>query len=69
MLENKMRQVAEMFGKKLGEEFSVKYQVSKYKWVIQYHLSFTENGLMVYGKYKDIILRQLLTGKAVIVDD
>jgi hypothetical protein len=66
---NKMAEVAAMFGKKLGEEFSVKYQISKYKWCIEYHLAFTDKGITHYGKSKDIILRQLLTGKAVIVDD
>jgi hypothetical protein len=52
-----------------GEEFTVKYQVSKYKWCIEYHLTFTDKGLTHYGKTKDIILRQLLAGKAVIVDE
>jgi hypothetical protein len=69
MNENKMEQVAALFGKKLGEEFSVKYQISKYKWCIEYHLAFTDKGLTHYGKSKDVILRQLLTGQAVIVDD
>ena len=69
MAENKMEQVAAMFGKKLGEEFTVKYQVSKYKWYIVDNLAFTDRGLTYYGKYKDAILRQLLTGQAVIVKD
>jgi len=67
--ENKMEAVARFFGKKLGEEFNVKYQISKYKWCIEYHLAFTEKGLTHYGKSKDVILRQLLTGQAVFVDD
>lgn len=66
---NKMEQVAALFGKKLNEEFTVKYQISKYKWCIEDSLAFTDKGLTQYGKSKDIILRQLLTGQAVIYDD
>lgn len=64
MAENKMAQVASMFGKELGEEFAVKNQRSIY-----YHLAFTEKGLTFFGKTKDITLRHLLTGEAVIVDE
>lgn len=64
MAENKMKQVAVMFGKELGEEFAVKNKRSIY-----YHLAFTDKGLTFFGKTQDIILRHLLTGKAVIVDD
>ena len=66
---NKMEQIATMFGKKLGEEFTVKYQTPKHKYVIQYHVSFEEKGLIVYGQNKDTILRQLLTGQAMIVNE
>ena len=66
---NKMEQVSAMFGKRLGEEFTVKYQTAKYKYVTQYHVTFEEKGLTVYGQNKDIILRQLLTGQAMIVND
>jgi hypothetical protein len=69
MNDNKMVEVAKLFGKEFGEEFTVKYQISKYKWCIEYHLAFTDKGITHYGKSKDIILRQLLTGQAVIVDD
>lgn len=69
MAENKMAEVAALFGKKLDEEFTVKYQISKYKWCIEDHLAFTDKGLTQYGKSKDVILRQLLIGQAVIVDD
>jgi hypothetical protein len=69
MAENKMEAAAQLFGKKLGEEFTVKYQISKYKWCIEYHLAFTDKGLTHYGKSKDVILRQLLTGRAVIIDE
>ena len=64
-----MEQIAKLIGKRLGEAFTVKYQISKYKWCIEYHLVLTDKGLTRYGKSKDIILRQLLTGQAVIVDD
>ena len=64
MVENKMAEVAALFGKKLGEEFTVKNQRSIY-----YHLAFTDKGLTVFGNNKDTTLRQLLTGEAVIVDD
>ena len=66
---NKMEQVAAMFGKRLGEEFTVKYQTPKYRYVTQYHATFEEKGLIVYGQNKDTILRQLLTGQAMIVND
>ena len=66
---NKMEQIAAMFGKKLGEKFTVKYQTPKHKYVTQYRLSFEEKGLIVYGQNKDTILRQLLTGQAVIVNE
>ena len=69
MAKNKMANIAEMFGKKFGEEFFVQYQVSKYKWVVQPHAMFTEKGLMANGKNKDVILRQLLTDKAVIIPE
>lgn len=66
---NKMEQVVAMFGKRLGEEFTVKYQTPKYKYVTQHHVTFEEKGLTVYEQNKDIILRQLLTGQAVIVNE
>ena len=37
-----MEQVSAMFGKRLGEEFTVKYQTAKYKYVTQYHVTFEE---------------------------
>lgn len=69
MVKNNMEAVARLFGKHLGEEFTVKYQISKYKWCIEDHLAFTDKGLTQYGKSKDTILRQLLTGQARIYDD
>ncbi len=64
MAENKMEAVAQLFGKKLGEEFAVKNQRCIY-----YHLKFTDEWLVFLGTNKDNILRQLLTGEAVIVDE
>ena len=64
MAENKMAEVAKLFGKDLDEEFAVKNQRSIY-----YHLAFTDKGLTVLGTNKDITLRQLLTGEAVITDE
>ena len=59
-----MTDVAKLFRKKLEEEFTVKNKRSIY-----YHLAFTNKGLTVFGTNKDITLRQLLTGEAVIVDE
>jgi len=71
MAENKMAEVAKLFGKKLGEEFTL---MSKYKDKID--CKFTKRGLMYLDKNffdwqvsGDILLTDLLTGKAVIVDE
>jgi hypothetical protein len=71
MAENKMEQVAMMFGKKLGEEFSVK---DKYK--TEWHCKFTKCGLLYLDKTffdwqesGDYLLQFLLTGRAVIVNE
>jgi DNA polymerase I-like protein with 3'-5' exonuclease and polymerase domains len=68
--ENKMQQVAAMFGKKLGERFQVKIDNQIYD------CSFEEYGLNSYGAYENpylsfdaFILQELLTGTAVIVDE
>ena len=61
---SKMEAIAALFGKKLGEEFAVKNQRSIY-----YHLAFTDKGLTVFGINKDTTLRQLLSGKAEIMED
>ena len=69
MAENKMAQVAAMFGKKLGEEFTVRGKAQDYLMV------FTEIGLklrqeMAYPElFENSFLRKLLTGEAVIVDE
>lgn len=71
MAENKMEQVAALFGKKLGEEFKL---LSKYKDKVD--CKFTKRGLMYLDKNffdwqvsGDILLTDLLTGKAVIIND
>lgn len=66
---NKMEQVAALFGKKLGEEFEVKYETKTKTW------KFDERGLLYYDNkehewrknyaYLDFLIR----GKAVIVDE
>ena len=71
MAENKMEQVAAMFGKALGEEFTVKhneiYDGKRNK------AKFTEKGFYVFKRRvwnEDLwIFFKLLTGEAVIVDD
>ncbi len=71
MAENKMAEVSRLFGKELGEEFTL---LSKYKDKID--CKFTKRGLMYLDKNffdwqvsGDILFTDLLTGKAVIVDD
>lgn len=64
---NKMEVVAALFGKKLGEEFDIKWGVCEYT------IRFTKDGMEVtddYGEwYEAQLYRALLTGEAVIVDD
>jgi len=73
MAENKMEQVAVMFGKKLGEEFKIKWE---YLGINIYDCRFEENGLFTHyeEEYDDVyedndLLKMLLTGEAVIVDE
>lgn len=70
MTENRMEAVAKLFGKQLGERFSVKIDNQRYS------CSFEEYGLNSYGAYENpylsfdgFILQELLTGTAVIVDE
>lgn len=67
MNENKMEQVAAMFGKKLGEEFTAKWEPLEYK------MMFTRKGLQLLENqewgFPPGIYRALLTGEAVIDDD
>ena len=63
---NKMEQVAAMFGKKLNEEFTIKYGSRYYK------AYFKKSGIRVRGLYYmqwDNVLVGLLTGEVTIIND
>ena len=64
MAENKMAQVAAMFGKKLGESFTVRIGTN-----IASACAFKNNGLFCEGRRCEIMLWNLLTGQAEIVED
>lgn len=70
MTDNKMEQVAAIFGKKLGERFTARYDNHLFD------CKFTECGLATYDAYDNpylvfdaFILQYLLIGRAVIVDE
>lgn len=69
MTENKMAQVAEMFGKKLGERFTIN------RYGHQYEARFFSEGFEVYGlenPYVDtdpFVLMDLLIGEAEVEDE
>lgn len=68
MTNNRMAEVAAMFGKKLGEEFMAKLKVG-----FEINCKFTNEGLkqeIVDGDWydNDTFLRRLLTGEAEIVE-
>ena len=73
MAENKMKQVAAMFGKTLGEEFRIKDLITGKIYVA----SFCNYGMRAYVEgfphsekpHWDIIMRLILGGSAVIVDE
>lgn len=66
---NHMEQVAQMFGKKLGERFCI------IRYGVRYDARFLERGFEVYGlenPYVDMdsfVLEDLLTGRAEIAED
>lgn len=64
---NKMEAVAKLFGKKLDEEFNIKWGVCEYT------IRFTKDGMEVtddYGEwYEAQLYRVLLTGEAVIISE
>ena len=69
MAENRMEQVAALFGKKLGERFTVRHDNCLFDCV------FGTYGFVTYGAYENpyldfdtFILRDLLLGRAVIID-
>ncbi len=73
MAENKMEQVAAMFGKKLGEEVTIKWE---YMGMNTYVCRFEKGGFYTHYEkdYDDVyedsdLLKLLLTGEAVIVDE
>ena len=72
MAENKMEQVAALLGKKLGEVFSVEFVTGSLGSNKNFASCcyFTADGLFCEDRGPcEIMLNDLLTGKAVIVDD
>lgn len=71
MAENKIEQVAAMFGKKLGEEFRVDEKNCRKNMICK----ITEKGLFFYHTTYEAwwqdsgLLSDLITGEAVIVDE
>jgi hypothetical protein len=69
MAENKMAQVAQMFGKKLGQRFTINKYGNKFDAI------FLDTGLRIYGidnpyvEIESFVLMDLLTGEAEIVED
>jgi hypothetical protein len=70
MAENRMTEVAALFGKRVGERFTVERDHDRFD------CRFTKHGLDTFGVYENpymsfdvFILEELLTGKAVIIDD
>lgn len=70
MAENKMEAIAKLFGKKLGERFTVERDHDRFD------CRFMQHGLETFGVYENpymafdcFILEDLLTGRAVIIDD
>ena len=65
--DNRMKAVAMLFGKKLGEEFTVRGEVGEYR------AHFNESGFMVRTNenlwYANSLLVDLLTGEVEIIDD
>jgi hypothetical protein len=64
MAENKMEAVAAMFGKKLGEEFTLIDENKE-----TYRAEINKNGLRVHGMYRGFwehMLFKLIVGTAVI---
>ena len=63
MIKNRMAEVAAMFGKKLGESFTVRVGTN-----IASACVFKNNGLFCEGRPCEIMLWDLLTGRAEIVE-
>ena len=74
MAENKMAQVAELFGMKLGEEFKVKFTSFFWEELHTVTVRFTRDGLEYLTKYNaweqiNCFIPSLLTGRTVVVND
>lgn len=76
MAENKMEQVAKLFGKELGEEFKIKrfrYSSDGNRLTFVNDARFSENGLEIYDtrfeqwRVFSEEIREILTGQAVII--
>ena len=72
MAENKMEQVAAMFGKKIGEEFKIKFV--SLPWNRIHTVKFTRAGLECLNTYNEwepvsCCIPSLLIGTAEIVED
>lgn len=69
MAENKMEQVAQMFGKKLGERFTINFYGRLFD------VAFDKHGLRVFSDeiFEDelsrLLLEGLIIGNAVVVDE
>lgn len=69
MIENKMKQVANLFGKKLCEDFTINFYGRLFD------VTFDEDGLKVFSDtlFEDelsrLLLEELIIGNAVIVEE
>ena len=66
----KMEQLASIFDKKLGEEFTIKYSTKHFD--VRLNGKFTENGLEIEGfmpHEEVVVLNLLLKDKATIMED
>lgn len=69
MSDNKMADIAKLFGKELGEDFKINFYSRLFD------VTFTENGLEVFSDtlFEDelsrLLLEGLILGNAVIVED
>lgn len=74
MAENKMEQVAALFGKRLGEEFRVKDLLTGDIYVASFHsygmrVAFLHSEKPCWDGGWDLLKRLILGGSAVIADD
>lgn len=69
MAENRMADVAKIFGKKLNEPFVVEWKGKKVRAMFDVDYLCIMNFGYGWHTVGDEILRKLITGKAVIVDE